>query len=186
MPPTPATSSNFASESEREASLHGHRALTPLIAGTISGGLVGVAWIIGFIIYFYKRHRRELRARRLGYRSHREMLDPPKKEETFIIPPDPAIVEGECEPGARLYEDPTLQGNEDPLHARTEAIAQTEHSNSGSGLSTTKQDGDRLEAIPVIRHPNSAPSSLALLTPPTELRSSNSYQRISSESEGHS
>lgn len=54
------------------------------------------------MVYFYKRHRREKRARALGFKSHREMLDPPKKAEPFIIPPDPAIVEGRAQPGERI------------------------------------------------------------------------------------
>lgn len=65
-------------------------AKTPMIAGIVSGSCVGLAWFIGFIIYFYKRHRREKRARALGFRNHREMLDPPKKQEAFIIPPRPS------------------------------------------------------------------------------------------------
>lgn len=93
------------------------KALTPMISGCISGGLVGVAWIIGFIIYFYKRQRREYRARALGFRGHREMLDPPKKQEAFIIPPDPAIVEAGLVPGERVFEDPKAKGG--PKHART-------------------------------------------------------------------
>lgn len=79
-----------------------HKALTPILAGSISGSIVGAAWIIGFIVYFYKRHRREKRARALGFKSHREMLDPLKKPEPFIIPPDPAIVEGKVQPGERI------------------------------------------------------------------------------------
>ncbi|KAI0072436.1 hypothetical protein K474DRAFT_1711595 [Panus rudis PR-1116 ss-1] len=87
------------------AALHanGHKALTPIISGAISGGCVALAWIIGFAIYFYKRHRREKRARALGFKSHREMLDPPKKpQDPYIIPPDPAIVEGKAVPGEQI------------------------------------------------------------------------------------
>lgn len=77
-----------------------------MIAGIISGGAVGAAWIIGFIIYFIKRHKRERRAIAAGYRGHREMLDPPKKKEVFVIPPDPAIVEGALSPGDRAVDYP--------------------------------------------------------------------------------
>ncbi|CAL1707189.1 unnamed protein product [Somion occarium] len=96
-PPTPVVLDVSASES---ASLHGHRALTPLLSGAITGSIIGAAWIVGFIVYFYKRHRREKRARALGYKSHREMLEPPKKP--FIVPPDSAVVEGKAAPGERI------------------------------------------------------------------------------------
>ncbi|KAI0341896.1 hypothetical protein BDW22DRAFT_1357982 [Trametopsis cervina] len=156
MPVTPSTAVQFASESE-QASLHGQRALTPILAGSISGGLVGVAWIVGFIIYFYKRHRREKRARALGFRSHREMLDPPKKKEAFIIPPDPAIVEGDVEPGAKIYDDPKLQGSEMPQHARTEPITQTDHDSAGS---STLKEAEGLDTVPEIPHSTSAPNAI--------------------------
>ena len=92
----------------------------------MSGGAVALAWAIGFIIYFYKRHRREKRARALGFRSHREMLDPPKKPEAFIIPPDPAIIEGGLHPGERVYDDPKVAGEDVPRHARTVPVAEME------------------------------------------------------------
>ncbi len=98
---------------------HRHKALTPMISGIISGSCVGIAWIIGFIIYFYKRHRREKRARALGFKNHREMLDPPKKPEAFIIPPDPAVVEGGRVPGERIYNDPGVPDSDLPKHAKT-------------------------------------------------------------------
>ncbi|KIP05600.1 hypothetical protein PHLGIDRAFT_119699 [Phlebiopsis gigantea 11061_1 CR5-6] len=107
--PTPTTTQLFL----------GHRSKTPTISGIVSGGAVALAWAIGFIIYFYKRHRREKRARALGFRSHREMLDPPKKPEAFIIPPDPAIVEGGLHPGERVYDDPKVAGADLPHRART-------------------------------------------------------------------
>ncbi|KAI0696705.1 hypothetical protein BC835DRAFT_1414098 [Cytidiella melzeri] len=163
MPPSNVLISESSQQSE-EASLHGHRALTPLLSGAISGGLVGLAWIVGFIIYFYKRHRREKRARALGFKSHREMLDPPKKKEAFIIPPDPAIVGGELEPGAKVYDDPKLHGSELPQHARTIPMTEAEYISGGSP--TSKEGPERLEHVPEIPHSTSAPSALPLATSP--------------------
>jgi hypothetical protein len=100
--------------------------MTPTISGIVSGGAVALAWFIGFIIYFYKRHRREKRARALGFRSHREMLDPPKKPEAFIIPPDPAIVEAGLHPGDRIYDDPKVTSDGMPKHAHTLPLAERE------------------------------------------------------------
>jgi len=90
-----------------------------MICGTVTGGLIGLAWVIGFIIYFYKRHRRESRARAAGLRGHREMLDPLKKNEAFIIPPDPAIVQGQLAPGDRVYDDPKLEKGELPRWSKS-------------------------------------------------------------------
>ncbi|TCD60734.1 hypothetical protein EIP91_009617 [Steccherinum ochraceum] len=105
MPPSPTVQA-LDESSSAWAALHGHKAKTPMISGIVSGGAVGLAWIIGFIVYFFKRHRREKRALARGYRGHREMLDPPKKPEAFIIPPDPAIVQGQLEPGDRAEDGP--------------------------------------------------------------------------------
>lgn len=109
------------------------------------------------------------------------MLDPPKKQETYIIPPDPAIVEGDIEPGAKIYDDPKLQGNELPQHARTVPIAQADNSNSASGSSTMKGNGEKPDSVPEIPHSTSAPSSVPLTISPTEERPSLPLSRISSE-----
>lgn len=82
--------------------LFSHRALTPILSGAISGGIVGVAWIIGIIVWLYKRHRRARRAKAAGFRSYREFLDPPKKQDAFIIPPDPAVLKGQARPGQKF------------------------------------------------------------------------------------
>jgi len=123
--PTTSWPVDAASPSE-QASLQGHKAKTPIIAGAVSGACIAAAWVIGFIIYFYKRHRREKRARALGFKSHREMLDPPKKPEVFVIPPDPAIVEGRFQPGDRVFPDPKHDGGGIPKHANTIPLAKGE------------------------------------------------------------
>ena len=71
-----------------------HKAKTPIIAGSISGGCVLLAWTIGFIIFFVRRRRQRQRAREGGYKSHRDIIDfaPVPNPTTFIIPPDPALV----------------------------------------------------------------------------------------------
>lgn len=128
-----------------------------MISGCISGGLVGIAWIIGFIIYFYKRVRREHRARALGFRGHREMLDPPKKPVAFIIPPDPAIVESGMIPGERIYDDPTWK-EESPKHAKTFPLSNFDTS-STSKVSTAGE-----QSPPPLPHWSSAPSRIVYVT----------------------
>ncbi|KAF8650439.1 hypothetical protein AX16_005242 [Volvariella volvacea WC 439] len=72
----------------------GERVITPLIAGSVCGGLLAIAWLIGFTIYFTKRYQRKRFKRQLetglinpgeGKGKGRET------EKRFIIPPDPAI-----------------------------------------------------------------------------------------------
>ena len=133
-----------------------------MISGTISGGLVGVAWIIGFIIYFYKRNRRERRARALGYRGHREMLDPPKKREAFIIPPDPAIVESGLIPGERIYDDDHPKDDAaSAKQARPFSFTRLQKMDSKSSSSSTN------DSMPNLASGSSAPTKVAYIKPPS-------------------
>ena len=47
------------------------------------------------------------------------MLDPPKKPETFIIPPDPAVVEGIVAPGEKLFVDSKMPSGHSAKHSKT-------------------------------------------------------------------
>ncbi|EGO25673.1 hypothetical protein SERLADRAFT_388028, partial [Serpula lacrymans var. lacrymans S7.9] len=51
----------FAGNPSESASLKGHKAKTPIIAGSICGTLLGIAWIIGFTAYFITRRKRKAR-----------------------------------------------------------------------------------------------------------------------------
>jgi len=114
-------------QQSEQAELHGQRALTPLISGSVSGGAIGVAWIIGLLIYFYKRWQGHKAVRRAGLHSHRELDIPPPKPEPYIIPPDPAIIQGFRAPGERVViDDPRADGDGHPKHARTVPFARTE------------------------------------------------------------
>jgi hypothetical protein len=70
------------------------RALTPLIAGVVSGGFVAIAWIVGFIIFYVKRRQHEAEARALGYKSYKDFIvsKPALNSIRYYIPPDPAVV----------------------------------------------------------------------------------------------
>lgn len=84
-----------AESSSEAASLNGHKALTPIIAGSVCGGVLAIAWIVGLIWYLLKRRKPK-------------DFDPPKETnetERYIIPPDPAILQGDKQPhehGARV------------------------------------------------------------------------------------
>ncbi|KAJ3989838.1 hypothetical protein F5890DRAFT_1582397 [Lentinula detonsa] len=66
---------------------------TPIIAGSVCGGVLGLAWIIGFAIYFRKRYKRKLRNQgKLPPLKVKKSKDEPR--EKIVIPPDPAVLIG--------------------------------------------------------------------------------------------
>ncbi|CAL1707190.1 unnamed protein product [Somion occarium] len=150
-PPTPVVLDVSASES---ASLHGHRALTPLLSGAITGSIIGAAWIVGFIVYFYKRHRREKRARALGYKSHREMLEPPKKP--FIVPPDSAVVEGKAAPGERII----MEHSKHKRRKRHSGNGENGSIKHDAAAPILKDDNDERQVLPKEESGSSSDSSL--------------------------
>jgi hypothetical protein len=94
-----------AESSSEAASLKGKRAMTPLIAGSVIGGLMAIAWIVGFTLYFIKRSKHKKRKRLIEAGLARPK---PKKahslpEPKYIIPPDPAILLGQREPGDNAF-----------------------------------------------------------------------------------
>ncbi|TFK23958.1 hypothetical protein FA15DRAFT_670049 [Coprinopsis marcescibilis] len=95
-----------ASES---ASLQGQPAKTPIIAGAVCGGVLFIAWVIGFAIYFRKRYNRK-KQKRLAEQGKaeppKEKLPPNASTERFIIPPDPAVLLGYAKPGEMVYTPP--------------------------------------------------------------------------------
>ncbi|PCH43432.1 hypothetical protein WOLCODRAFT_164436 [Wolfiporia cocos MD-104 SS10] len=128
---TLAVDSETPHQSE-QASLHGHRALTPLISGAVSGGTIGVAWVVGLLIYFYRRWKGHRAVRSAGLRSHRELDVPPPKPEPYIIPPDPAVIQGVRAPGERVvFDDPRADEDGHPRHAITVPLAQIEMEEKG-------------------------------------------------------
>lgn len=78
-----------------------HKAKTPIIAGSVCGSLLFVAWFIGFVFYLVRRRRKKLRARQVaaGVKLPKAIPKPPEK---YIIPPDPAVVLGQMQPGERI------------------------------------------------------------------------------------
>ncbi len=67
---------------------------TPIIAGVVSGVCVGLAWLIGMILFIRRRKQRRINfARHLAQGTHRV-----KVPEAYIVPPDPAVIEGQKPP----------------------------------------------------------------------------------------
>ncbi|KAG6900486.1 hypothetical protein C0993_009796 [Termitomyces sp. T159_Od127] len=79
---------------------------TPMIAGSVCGGIMGIAWIIGFAIYFRKRYRRKLLKQRIAEGKAIQKAKHPKiPDERVIVPPDPAILLGRRLPGEIAVSD---------------------------------------------------------------------------------
>jgi len=97
------------------ASLGGKKAKTPIIAGSICGGLMLLAWVIGFGIYFRKRYNRKQRNRLIaeGKAAPREK-DLEVAKEKIIIPPDPAVLLGQRKPGEMAF--PEREHSKDGHH----------------------------------------------------------------------
>jgi len=94
--PTLVQAARFVSASE-EAVLHGEKALTPIIAGSISGILVAILWTLGLLSYLNKRREerefdQEVAA---GLRDPKELIK-------YKIPPDPAVIAGDHEAGEHI------------------------------------------------------------------------------------
>jgi len=80
------------------AAANGQKPKTPMIAGSVIGSIMGVAYIIGFTIYFVKRCKRKRLHRRIEAGEAEPKAQPAPKEK-FVIPPDPAILLGHNKPG---------------------------------------------------------------------------------------
>ncbi|KAJ6587170.1 hypothetical protein DFH09DRAFT_977729 [Mycena vulgaris] len=88
----------LAQSSAAASSLHGQKAKTPMIAGSVIGGIMGIAYIIGFTIYFVKRCKRKRLNRRIEA-GEAQPKEPPVPKEKIVIPPDPAVLLGHNKPG---------------------------------------------------------------------------------------
>lgn len=80
------------------------KAKTPIIAGSVCGSVLLLAWIIGFAVYVRKRYKRKQRNRLIaaGEMAPREKdVRPPA--EKVVIPPDPAVLFGQRKPGEHAF-----------------------------------------------------------------------------------
>ncbi|KAI0369648.1 hypothetical protein BV20DRAFT_967612 [Pilatotrama ljubarskyi] len=179
IPPVTAVVDALTPQQSREIALHGHRALTPILSGAISGGIVGVAWIIGIIVWLYKRHRRAKRAKAAGFRSYREFLDPPKKQEPFIIPPDPAVIKGQVKPGQKIVvEDAQAAHMKHVKHANTIPTA--------AGEDEERRHGEKEGVPPGMAHRSSAPCRLPESEESAESEPNDSRQEKQRNGQSHS
>ncbi|KAI0266831.1 hypothetical protein BC834DRAFT_115684 [Gloeopeniophorella convolvens] len=84
------------------AILHGHRAKTPIVSAIVSSAGVLAIWLLVFAGWLWKQYKKRIRARRRAARGLPPKVKQPKKPlPTFIVPPDPAVITGQREPGER-------------------------------------------------------------------------------------
>ncbi|KAJ7772626.1 hypothetical protein DFH07DRAFT_167305 [Mycena maculata] len=115
-----ATLGNVLAETPEQVA---HR--IPVIAGSVVGGIMGFAYIIGFTIYFVKRCKRK----RLHRRIEAGKAEPkvrPEPTEKIVIPPDPAVLLGHNRPGEFVAVD------ERRHHHRQKSVPKAQPGGSGS------------------------------------------------------
>ncbi|KAJ7683252.1 hypothetical protein B0H17DRAFT_1074521 [Mycena rosella] len=128
-----ATSGNVLAQSSDPA--HGPKPKTPMIAGSVVGGIMAIAYIIGFTIYFVKRCKRKQLNRRIAA-GEAEPKDQPPPKERILIPPDPAVLLGHNRPGDVIVVD------EKRHHHRQKSVPRAQANDSASHL--VRADTDRI------------------------------------------
>jgi len=127
-----------AESSSTIESPHGKPPQTPIIAGSICGGVIIIAWIIGFAVYFRKRYNRKKFKRAVVAAG----LPPPEvksrpETEKVIIPPDPAVLLGRREAGyafTELAHSPAAVPTAE--EAELEKDTHSRHAVSGEGVAS--------------------------------------------------
>lgn len=79
-----------------------------MIAGIVCGSCVGLAWIIIFSMWLLKQHKKRVARRKDPERvalREAEALREKTGHTTFIIPPDPAVINGQRKPGESAPQD---------------------------------------------------------------------------------
>lgn len=79
-----------------------------MIAGIVCGSCVGLAWIIIFSMWLLKQHKKRVARRKDPERvalREAEALREKTGHTTFIIPPDPAVINGQRRPGESAFQD---------------------------------------------------------------------------------
>jgi|SRR6266404_688365 len=79
-----------------------HRAKTPIVSAIVSSAGVLVIWAIALAAFLWKQYKKRIRSQRRAAKGLPPKVKKPKKPlPTFIVPPDPAVVSGQREPGER-------------------------------------------------------------------------------------
>ncbi|KAI0305742.1 hypothetical protein B0F90DRAFT_1815320 [Multifurca ochricompacta] len=83
-----------------DAILHGHRAKTPIVSAIVSSAGVIAIWVLVLAGWLWKQYKKRIRAKRRAAKGLPPKVKKPKNPlPTFILPPDPAVITGQREPG---------------------------------------------------------------------------------------
>jgi len=134
--PTPAFVARAESSSEAAALPNGERALTPILSGAISGTIIVIAWTVAAVYALIKYRRRKKRFKRAG---RPDLMHEEPKPEPFILPPDPAIVQGHLKPGDHIFIDAAEEGKKKGKGKSKSKLAVDEE--TGAGAEEHAEDG---------------------------------------------
>jgi len=129
--PTP-TRVVFAANSSEASSLHGQKAKTPIIAGSICAILLTLGWSVALISYLVRQRKKKTRAKKVaaGVKPPKPTPQPPEK---YIIPPDPAVVLGQRQPGEHVIVESKNKHGRHVRHSKTMQETEKFHDEKGEG-----------------------------------------------------
>lgn len=111
---------------------------------------MGLAWLIGFVVYFRKRYQRKQRNRLIAQgKATPRPKDIAPPEEKIVIPPDPAVLLGQRQPGEMAF--PEREKHRYHYH-RSKSQDDKAQSRPPPGLSTIEDP--TTEAEPTTPHAN--------------------------------
>ena len=115
-----------------------HRAKTPIISAIVSSAAVICIWTLVFIGWLWKQYKKRIRAKRRAARGLPPKVKKPKRPlPTFILPPDPAVITGQREPGERAI--PPKRGSTDGPKKGPSAIELNERMRATTATTTTPE-----------------------------------------------
>lgn len=120
------------------------QALTPIIAGTVCGFFLVLAWSAAFVSYLLRRRKKKLRAKKVaaGLKCPKPEVAPPEK---YILPPDPAVVLGQAKPGEHIVVDSKHKHGRHIKHSKTMPAT---HESAEEGGEATGSGSDEKSASP--------------------------------------
>jgi cell division septation protein DedD len=94
--------------------------------------LLVIGWSLALISYIVRRRKKKTRAKKVaaGVKPPKPVPQPPEK---YIIPPDPAVVLGQREPGEHVIVESKHRNGRRVKHSRTMPETQEFHEENGEG-----------------------------------------------------
>jgi hypothetical protein len=107
----------FPPDTARPTLSHRQQAKTPIIAGSICAVLLVIGWSVALISYLVRRRKKKTRAKKVaaGMKPPKPVPQPPEK---YIIPPDPAVVLGQRQPGEHVVVESKYRRSKHGRHVR--------------------------------------------------------------------